>query len=40
MSQPSSRAQWARTIQWPCVDTHTSAWPSSDTLAMQACGSM
>ena len=26
--------------QWPCVDTQTSAWPSSDTLAMQACGSM
>ena len=30
----------ARTIQWPWVVTQTSAWPSSETLATTACGSM
>ena len=40
MSMPSSRAQLARTMKWPCVEHHTSVDPSSDTLARAACGSM
>ena len=40
MSMPRRRAQWARTMKWPCVEHHTSAEPSSDTLAIVACGSM
>ncbi len=40
MSMPRSRAQWARTMKCPCVVHHTSAEPSSDTLASAAWGSM
>ena len=39
-SMPSILAQWPRTMKWPCVLHHSSAWPSSEKLAMQACGSM
>src|SRR5215468_7930828 len=40
ISMPSNRAQWARTMKWPWVVHHTSAEPSSDTLARAAWGSM
>ncbi len=40
MSRPSSRAQWARTMKWPCVVHQSSVVPSSDTVASAACGSM
>ncbi len=37
---PSILAQWPRTMYWPWVEHQSSAWPSSETLATQACGSM
>ena len=35
-----SCAQTLRTMKWPCVQTHSSPWPSGPTLARQACGSI
>ena len=40
MSIPSSAAQVSRTMKWPCVQHHSSPWPSEPTLARQACGSI
>ena len=37
---PRMSAQMRRTMKWPCVQHHRSAWPSAPIEATQACGSM